>query len=269
MNCARPAALAHELQTEREQQGEEQHLQHLALGEGADHGGGDDVRDVVPCAHVVRLGDVGLDAAGIDGLRIDVHARAGLPEVHHQQADHQGERGRQLEIQQCLQPDAADLLHVLHAGDAVHHGAEDDRADHHLDGGDEHVAERLQAGAGGGEEIADQDAEDDRTEHLDIEVVMDRAGGLGGGGGGHARLLPARAGAAVGSAGRFTRAMGCVRCARFGGSRGWSDGGLVGWRWSWFATGAGGLQRWGGRRGGHENICKMGNGRKPISDGAI
>ena len=39
----RLAALAEHVQREGEQHGEEQHLQDLALGEGADHGVGDDV----------------------------------------------------------------------------------------------------------------------------------------------------------------------------------------------------------------------------------
>ena len=53
------------------------------------------------------------------------------------------ERGHDLEVEQRLEADAADLLHVLHAGDAVHDRAEDDRRDEHLDQLDEGVAERL------------------------------------------------------------------------------------------------------------------------------
>jgi len=48
-----------------------------------------------------------------------------------------------LEIDDGFQPDAADLLHVLHAGNAMHDGAEDDRRDDHLNRLDKHVAERL------------------------------------------------------------------------------------------------------------------------------
>ena len=64
MNCATgSAALAHELQANANSSGEEQHLQDVALGEGADDGAGNDVQRDSPrrscCAAWV---DVGLDA---------------------------------------------------------------------------------------------------------------------------------------------------------------------------------------------------------------
>ena len=40
----------------------------------------------------------------------------------------------------AFQPDTTNLLHVLRAGDPMHNGAEDGRANEHLDCGDEHVA---------------------------------------------------------------------------------------------------------------------------------
>ena len=88
------------------------------------------------------------------------------------------------EVGERLAGDAADLLQVRHAGDAGDHGQEDHRRDDHLDQLDEGVAERLQAGADVGPEVADGDAEDDRGQHLDIELAVEglRRVGLGAGG---------------------------------------------------------------------------------------
>ena len=57
-------------------------------------------------------------------------------------------RADDLEVEQRQAAGLADLLHVLHAGDADHDGAEDDRRDDHLDQLDEAVAERLHRRAG-------------------------------------------------------------------------------------------------------------------------
>jgi hypothetical protein len=124
--------LAQRVQGEGEQDGHEQHLQDLALGEGADHGRRDDVHQELDRALLAGLGGVGLDRRRIERRRVDVHPGTRLPQVDHDQADHQGHRGHDLEVDQRLQPDPADLLHVAHAGDAVHHRAEDDGRDQHL-----------------------------------------------------------------------------------------------------------------------------------------
>ena len=78
--------------------------------------------------------------------------------------------GHHLEVEQRLAADAADLLHVARAGDAEHHGAEDDRRDQHLDQRDEAVAERLQRNAGLGRHVADRAAGDDREQHPEVEM---------------------------------------------------------------------------------------------------
>ena len=75
---------------------------------------------------------------------IDVEARARPEHVDDGEADHQRDRRDDFEVEQGLAADAADLLHVAGAGDAEDDGAEDDRADQHLDERDEAVAERLQ-----------------------------------------------------------------------------------------------------------------------------
>ncbi len=74
----------------------------------------------------------------------------------------------------------ADRLHVLHAGDAGHDGAEDDRRDHHLDELDEAVAERLERRRRVRHEVAEQYADRDGDEDLEIERLVERSGRRGG-----------------------------------------------------------------------------------------
>src|SRR4051794_13089749 len=131
-----PALTQHE-QSESEQDREEEYLQDLALREGAYHGVGDDVHQEFDRALLPGLRRIDLNRFGIDRSGVHVHADAGLKDVYHDQADDQGEAGDELEIEQRFHTDAADLLHILHAGDTVHDGTEDDRRDEHLDQLDE------------------------------------------------------------------------------------------------------------------------------------
>ena len=83
--------------------------------------------------------------------------------------DDQRESGDDFEVEQRLAADAAELLQIAHRGDAVDDGAEDDRRDDHLDQLDEAVAERLERFAELRKEMADDDAERDGDQHLDVE----------------------------------------------------------------------------------------------------
>ncbi|MGY3649156.1 hypothetical protein ACVWW2_004447 [Bradyrhizobium sp. LM4.3] len=140
-------ALAEPHDGEAEQHREQQHLQDLALREGADHGVRNDVQHEVdrPLAFGL-LGVVG------DGLRVGrgaAEARTRLHQIADDKSNHQREGRDDLEIDQRLDADAADLLGVLDMRDARDNGAEDDRRDHHLDQFDEAVAERLDPFVGG------------------------------------------------------------------------------------------------------------------------
>ena len=88
--------------------------------------------------------------------------------------DHQREGRNDLEIDQRLDADAADLLGVLDMRDARDHRAEDDRRDHHLDQLDEAVAERLDPVVGReiGPQPADHDTEHDGDQHLNIKDLV-------------------------------------------------------------------------------------------------
>src|SRR3712207_2713629 len=93
-------------------------------------------------------------------------------EVHDHEPYDEGDGRHHLEVDQRLDADPPDLLHVLHAGDAVHHRAEDDGRDQHLDQLDEGVAERLHLRPDLGPEVAEQDADHDGGQHLDVEVLV-------------------------------------------------------------------------------------------------
>ena len=111
-------------------------------------------------------------ASSVAGIR--VHAGAGLHDVDDDEPDDQRERAHHFEVQQRERARLADLLHVLHAGDAEHHRAEDDRRDQHLDQLDEAVAQRLHRLPGFGPEIPEQHAGHDGDEHLHVERCVER-----------------------------------------------------------------------------------------------
>src|SRR6516225_875205 len=71
----------------------------------------------------------------------------GLNKIDGNKSDDQGDAGQHFKIYQRFERDASNLGHVGHAGDAVHHRAEDDRRDEHADRLDEGVAQRLHLGA--------------------------------------------------------------------------------------------------------------------------
>ena len=187
---ARPRSPSAE-KREAEEQREQQNLQNVALGEGADRAVGNDVEKKIDAAALFRerriFGDGG--RVGFSG-----EASADLRKISNQQAKREGECGDDLEIEERLQADAADLARVLDMGDAGDDRAEDDRRDRHLDELDEAVAERLHPVLRGGvrRQPAEQRAQRNGREHLDIEVAVEGFAG-GGGIGGHEGIGACRA----------------------------------------------------------------------------
>jgi hypothetical protein len=100
---------------------------------------------------------------------VDVHAGTRLDHVDHNQADDQRQGRDDFEVQQGIATGLADRLHALHPGDAADHGTEDDRGDDHLDQLDEAVAEWLELDRELRIEVADQNTDDDRDDHLEIQ----------------------------------------------------------------------------------------------------
>ena len=178
------AALAKHHQRTAEQDGEQQNLQYLALGEGADDRVGDNMQDEIHRFHLARL----LGEAG-DGrcVRLAGKADAGLYDIGDDQAERESEGRDDLEIDERLDRHAADLRDFGNMRDARHDRAEDDRRDHHFDQLYEAVAHRLDPLVLGEmrEQPAHDHAEHDGDENLDVEQFVERLafGGRRRGGG--------------------------------------------------------------------------------------
>lgn len=161
------AGLAEALYREPDEQGDEQGLQDTALGQGREQRVGNDALDEVDdAAGVLGLLGVGV-AATLGGLQ----ALAGVDDVPDAEADRQGE-GRHGE--EVRQGDAAGLAHGCRSSDrpdAQDDRAEDDRSDHHPDEVDEHRAQRFKPGTEAREGQPDEDAEEDRDDHGDVQPV--------------------------------------------------------------------------------------------------
>ncbi len=167
----RPLARSPRRTRDAGQDRDQQHLQQVALGEGVEEAGRDDApgcgRRVVwprPWRRWRLL--------AVERRRVGVEAGAGLHDLADEHADQQRERRDHLEVDQRLQADAADLLEVAHRRDAVHDGAEDDRRDHHADQAMKASPSRFMRLAGLGREHAEQHAEDDRDQHLDVQLPI-------------------------------------------------------------------------------------------------
>src|SRR5205823_6236770 len=138
---------------------------------------------------------------------VDVQSAAGLDDVDHDQSDHQGDGGQDLEVDQCLDADPADRARVAHRGDSVDDRAEDDRRDHDLDQRDEPVPEWLEPGSDRGPEPAQRGTEEYPDQALDVEVgqqspdaARERGRDIAHGGGFAAHgELPFYSGAAIGT----------------------------------------------------------------------
>ena len=109
--------------------------------------------------------------------RIDVHARAGLNHVGHDQTDDQGQGREGQEIGKGLGRGPAKGLQITHARNAGDNGQENDRPDDHLDELDEGIAQRLEGLAQGRVEVPDQGPGRNRDQDLKIEMAIPR--GLG------------------------------------------------------------------------------------------
>ena len=157
------AYAAHRLQREAHEQGDEQRGQHVVAGQWGEEGGRDDPEQEVP--RFLRGRDLVGRQTG------DLESRARLDDVADQQADRQGDRRHHQEVAQRDGADLADLRGLADLADPQHDRAEDDRRDHHLDEGDERRAQRLYGFAHRRRDQPDDDAEYDRGDHGEVEVV--------------------------------------------------------------------------------------------------
>ena len=176
------AAFAEAGDSEGGDEGDEENLEEVATGEGADEAVGDDVEEEVNGAEGVGFAFEfvgGLDSGGAEVGDVDVEAGAGFEEVDNEEADGEGKGGDDFEVEERFAADAAEFFHVAHGSDAVDDGAEDDGGDHHLDEFDEAIAERFEGFGLIREEVAEGDADCDGDEDLDVEDAIP-GGALGG-----------------------------------------------------------------------------------------
>jgi hypothetical protein len=161
----RLAGLPHRTQRETAQHRDEQHLQHVAFGECADEGVGNDGEQKFRRGAAVGLRQIRRDRCSVDMRQVDIHAGAGREGIHGDETERQRERRQHLEIDQRLERDAPDFGHIGHVGDAMHNRAENNGRDQNADRLDEGVAEQLHAHAGIRIEVTERDAEHHRDEH--------------------------------------------------------------------------------------------------------
>ncbi|KFB72301.1 MAG: hypothetical protein AW09_002515 [Candidatus Accumulibacter phosphatis] len=166
----RPGARADVRQGHAEHRREHQDLQNVVLGQRVDDAAGYEIQHEVDKSRRLGCADgVGGNGLGIECCRIDVHALPRFNQVDDQQAKRQREGRQHLEIDQCPDTDAAEFLHVFHAGNAQHHSGKDDRREHHLDQLDEDVTKRLQVGS----DVGGEDAQNDTGRHADQDLDIE------------------------------------------------------------------------------------------------
>jgi hypothetical protein len=165
------AACAEQGQRDPEQDRDEQDLQDLPGGEGAEEGVGNDGEKEPGHRLLVRLADIGRHRPLIERRRIDVQPSARADDVGDDEPDRQRQRREGQEIGHSLRAHPPERLEIRHSGDAGSDGEEDDRSDDRLDQPDERVPQRLQRGSESGEEPADENAQRDRDEHPEVEAA--------------------------------------------------------------------------------------------------
>ena len=158
-------------QRRAEDDGDHQHLQQFALGEGRDEVVREDVQDEVhrrvrlSCRHG-RL-HAGCGGGGRDAL-------ADPEEIPGKQAKRERQRRDDLEVEHRHQADLADALEVTGRDDADRHAQEDQWCYRRLDQAQEDVAQDLEVGRKGREYESDGGAEDHGDDDLKAEVLPER-----------------------------------------------------------------------------------------------
>ena len=114
----------------------------------------------------------GLAAMALMSPAVRIDPDAGLDEVDEGQAQEQGDRRHDLEIDEGLDPHPADGLQVAVAGDADDEGGEDERGDDRLDEADEDDAQRPEGFTGLGKERSDEESEPHADEDVQRQAAL-------------------------------------------------------------------------------------------------
>ena len=163
------------VQCEAEKNGEEKHLQDVAAGKSTHDGVRNDIHQEFSGRLHLARSRIGGHRSLIKRVRINVHSDARLNRVHNDETDDEGNGRNNLEIEQRQPAGLADLLHVLHAGNAGHDCAEDHGSDDHFDEADEAVAERLHLSTDIRCKEAQKDADDNGADNLKVQHLVNRS----------------------------------------------------------------------------------------------
>jgi hypothetical protein len=168
-----------------EQDGHEQRLQDVALGEGADEGGRDDTHEEADDGRLMRGGGILGNRSRVQRRGVDVQSTTRLDHIGDNKADDQGEGREKEEIGEGLARHPPNLPEIPHSGDARGDRQKDHRGDDHLDQFDKGVTQRLQAFAEIRPEMTNGPARHDRQQHNEVQAAIERLahrGSTGSGG---------------------------------------------------------------------------------------
>ena len=159
----------HLAQRKPEQHRDHQHRQDFALGDSADHVVWDHFEQEVDDRQRFGAGDVTRDGLLVERGGVDMQPRPGLQQIADAEPDQQRQGGNELEVDDRTQADDADAAHIADLGNADGDRRKNQNRDDGADQRDERIAERLHLDCEAGVEIAQQQAEPDRDQHLNIE----------------------------------------------------------------------------------------------------
>ena len=161
-------------QCDAEEDGHQQDLQDVAAREGGQERRGKDAHQEADDSLVMRMRRVFCHCGRIERRGIDLQRGPHFQSIGDHQTQDQREGRKEQEIGEGLERDPADRPQIPYPRDTCNHRKEDDRCDDHLDDSNEGIAKRLEGLAEIRAQIADQGAQRDRDQDLDVEMAPDR-----------------------------------------------------------------------------------------------
>lgn len=156
------------------QNGQQQHLKNLTFGKRINEAIGDDVEKVINASQLLAHTGILANGLGVQGVRIDVHAAAGLEQRRDTEADTERQRRDDFKVEECLDAYSTQLPTVADVGDADNDTQEDDGRNHHPNEFDEPIAKGLHGLPKRRKEEAHQHACHDAYEDTRIQRFMKR-----------------------------------------------------------------------------------------------
>jgi hypothetical protein len=137
-----------------------------------------DVREKVGERHRLSLRHVRRHIAFGEGGHREALPR--LENVHDHEADREGKRCHNLEVQEGLPAHASHAFEISHVRDTKHDREKDDRRDHHLDEIHECIPDRLHLARHIGRNNAEENSKRNRDEDLDRQIFVEAHAGTEG-----------------------------------------------------------------------------------------